>query len=98
LDADTIFALTVSPTKPTSTCGPADTSHQALTTTRTPQINISQPVRLAHGWWLVLIFLREKYCCLIASGWFVLREKYCWLVADKPSKQGINTARTPATN
>jgi hypothetical protein len=24
---------------------------------------------------LVLIFLREKYCWLIADGWFVLREK-----------------------
>jgi hypothetical protein len=33
--------------------------------------------------------LREKYCCLIAGGWFVLREKYCWLVADKPNEQAI---------
>jgi hypothetical protein len=40
------------------------------------------------GWWLVLIVLREKYCWLVASGWFVVREKYCWLVADKPSEQG----------
>jgi hypothetical protein len=32
--------------------------------------------------------VREKYCWLIADGWFVLREKYCWLVADKPSEQG----------
>jgi hypothetical protein len=31
--------------------------------------------------------LREKYCWLVAGGWFVLREKYCWLVADKPSEQ-----------
>jgi hypothetical protein len=35
----------------------------------------------------VLVFLREEYCWLVASGWFVLREKYCWLVADKPSEQ-----------
>jgi hypothetical protein len=33
--------------------------------------------------------LREKYCSLIASGWFVLREKYCWLVGDKPNEQGV---------
>jgi hypothetical protein len=32
--------------------------------------------------------LREKYCWLVADGWFVLREKYCWLVADKPNEQG----------
>jgi hypothetical protein len=32
--------------------------------------------------------LREKYCWLVAGGWFVLREKYCWLVADKPNEQG----------
>jgi hypothetical protein len=32
--------------------------------------------------------MREKYCWLIAGGWFVLREKYCWLVADKPNEQG----------
>jgi hypothetical protein len=32
--------------------------------------------------------LREKYCWLVAGGWFVLGEKYCWLVADKPSEQG----------
>jgi hypothetical protein len=24
----------------------------------------------------VLIVLREKYCWLVAGGWFVLREKY----------------------
>jgi hypothetical protein len=45
---------------------------------------LAQPIRLAGGWWLVLICLREKYCWLIAGGWFVLREKYWWLVADKP--------------
>jgi hypothetical protein len=33
------------------------------------------------------LFLREEYCWLVASGWFVLREKYCWLVADKPNEQ-----------
>jgi hypothetical protein len=33
--------------------------------------------------------LREKYCWLIAGGWFVLREKYCWLVADKPNEQAL---------
>jgi hypothetical protein len=48
------------------------------------------------GWWLmavagcserkVLVALREKYCRLVAGGWFLLREKYCWLVADKPSE------------
>jgi hypothetical protein len=32
--------------------------------------------------------MREKYCWLIAGGWFVLREKYCWLVADKPNEHG----------
>jgi hypothetical protein len=31
--------------------------------------------------------VREKYCWLIAGGWFILREKYCWLVADKPNEQ-----------
>jgi hypothetical protein len=29
--------------------------------------------------------LREKYCWLVAGGWFLLREKHCWLVADKPA-------------
>jgi hypothetical protein len=32
--------------------------------------------------------LTEKYCWLVAGGWFVLRQKYCWLVADKPNEQG----------
>jgi hypothetical protein len=45
------------------------------------------PVRLAGGWWLKLIVLREKYCYLVVDGWFVLREKYCWLVVDKLSEQ-----------
>jgi hypothetical protein len=43
--------------------------------------------------WLVAggwFVLREKDCWLVASGWFVLREKYCWLVADKPNEQGRN--------
>jgi hypothetical protein len=31
--------------------------------------------------------MREEYCWLIASVWFVQREKYCWLVADNPSEQ-----------
>jgi hypothetical protein len=31
--------------------------------------------------------VREKYCWLVAGGWFVLREKYCWLMADKPNEQ-----------
>jgi hypothetical protein len=31
--------------------------------------------------------MREKYCWLVAGGWFVLIEKYCWLVADKPNEQ-----------
>jgi hypothetical protein len=34
--------------------------------------------------------MREKYCWLVAGGWFVLREKYCWLVADKPNEQGVS--------
>jgi hypothetical protein len=34
--------------------------------------------------------LREKHCCLVADGWFVLREKYCWLVVDKPNEQGVH--------
>jgi hypothetical protein len=34
--------------------------------------------------------MREKYCWLVAGGWFVLREKYCWLVADKPSEQAVS--------
>jgi hypothetical protein len=33
--------------------------------------------------------VREKYCWLVAGGWFVMREKYCWLVADKPNEQGV---------
>jgi hypothetical protein len=32
--------------------------------------------------------VREKYCWLIAGGWFVLREKYRWLFIDLlPGKQ-----------
>jgi hypothetical protein len=31
--------------------------------------------------------VREKYCWLVAGGWFVLREKYYWLMADKPNEQ-----------
>jgi hypothetical protein len=31
--------------------------------------------------------VREKYCWLIAGGWFVLREKYRWLLVDKPNEQ-----------
>jgi hypothetical protein len=27
--------------------------------------------------------MREKYCCLVVGGWFVLKEKYCSLVVDK---------------
>jgi hypothetical protein len=37
--------------------------------------------------------VREKYCWLVAGGWFVLREKYCWLVADKPNEQGVSASR-----
>jgi hypothetical protein len=33
--------------------------------------------------------VREKYCWLVAGGWFVLREKYCWLVADKPNERAV---------
>jgi hypothetical protein len=32
--------------------------------------------------------VREKYCWLVAGGWFVLRENYCWMLADKPNEQG----------
>jgi hypothetical protein len=35
--------------------------------------------------------VREKYCWLVAGGWFVLREKYCWLVADKPNEQAASS-------
>jgi hypothetical protein len=35
--------------------------------------------------------VREKYCWLVAGGWFVLREKYCWLVADKPNEHGVRS-------
>jgi hypothetical protein len=38
--------------------------------------------------------LTEKYCWLVADGWFVLREKYCCLVADKPSEQGVRETST----
>jgi hypothetical protein len=31
----------------------------------------------------------EKYCWLVAGGWFVLREKYYWMVADKPNEQSV---------
>jgi hypothetical protein len=43
--------------------------------------------------------VREKYCWLVAGGWFVLREKYCWLVADKPNEQadGSSGARKYST-
>jgi hypothetical protein len=45
--------------------------------------------------------VREKYCWLIAGGWFVLREKYCWLVADKPNEhadgRGLAQHATRAT-
>jgi hypothetical protein len=34
--------------------------------------------------------VREKYCWLVAGGWFVLREKYCWLVADKPNEHAVD--------
>jgi hypothetical protein len=44
---------------------------------------VTHPTACSFGWWL-----REKYCWLVADGWFVLREKYCWLVADKPNEQG----------
>jgi hypothetical protein len=33
--------------------------------------------------------MREKYCWMVAGGWFVLREKYCWLVADKLNEQRL---------
>jgi hypothetical protein len=47
-----------------------------------------QPVRLAGGWWLVLICSERKV--LLAGCWWliILREKYYWLVADKPNEQG----------
>jgi hypothetical protein len=44
------------------------------------------PVRLAVGWWLVLVCSERRV--LLTGGWFVLREKYCYLVGDKPSEQG----------
>jgi hypothetical protein len=36
--------------------------------------------------------VREKYCWLVAGGWFVPREKYCWLVGDKPNEQAADYA------
>jgi hypothetical protein len=33
--------------------------------------------------------MKEKYCWMVAGGWFVLREKYCWLVADKLNEQRL---------
>jgi hypothetical protein len=42
--------------------------------------------------------VREKYCWLVAGGWFVLREKYCWLVADKPNEQGVEKVYYIALN
>jgi hypothetical protein len=41
--------------------------------------------------------VREKYCWLVAGGWFVLREKYCWLVADKPNEQAARLLHTYMT-
>jgi hypothetical protein len=46
---------------------------------------------VADGW--CCFVLREKYCWLVAGGWFVVREKYRWLVADKSSEQGPCSAR-----
>jgi hypothetical protein len=45
------------------------------------------------GWWL-MVAVREKYCWLVAGGWFVLREKYCWLVANKPNEQAVTPLLT----
>jgi hypothetical protein len=45
-------------------------------------------VRLAGGWWLVLIY-SERKVLLADYWWFVLREKYCWLMADKPNERGV---------
>jgi hypothetical protein len=39
--------------------------------------------------------VREKYCWLLAGGWFVLREKYYWLVADKPNEQAARVEEVP---
>jgi hypothetical protein len=47
---------------------------------------------VADGW--CGFVLREKYCWLVAGGWFVVREKYCWLVADKPSEQAVDPDRS----
>jgi hypothetical protein len=41
--------------------------------------------------------MREEYCWLVASGWFVLREKYCWLVSAKPSEQSLYTKQVEMT-
>jgi hypothetical protein len=42
--------------------------------------------------------VREKYCWLVAGGWFVLREKYCWLVADKPNEQAVQDKDVSSEN
>jgi hypothetical protein len=44
---------------------------------------VFRPVRLAGGWWLVLIWYEKKCCWLVTCDWFVLREKYCWPLARK---------------
>jgi hypothetical protein len=39
----------------------------------------SQQTACSFGWWLMTdVVLREKYCWLVADGWFVLREKNYW--------------------
>jgi hypothetical protein len=55
---------------------------QCLTFVRSNRLSVWL---VADGW--CLFVLREKYCWLIARGWFVLREKYCCLMADKPNEQ-----------
>jgi hypothetical protein len=49
---------------------------------------------VADGWCCFVV--REKYCWLVAGGWFVLREKYCWLVADKANGQGVKNVPSDA--
>jgi hypothetical protein len=48
-----------------------------------------QPVRLADGWWLMLICFERKV--LLADCWWLVRseKKYCWLVMNMVRPQAV---------
>jgi hypothetical protein len=54
-------------------------------------VAVKQPVRLADGWWLVLICSERK---VLLAGWLICSERkiLLWLVADKPNEQGVALA------